>query len=43
MHIKIAIIKYTLIFSILVGAAIVLKEVLGVLRISKKIGGVAVK
>ena len=38
-----AITKYTLIFSILVKVAVVLKAVLGVLGISKRVGGVAIE
>ena len=38
---EIAIAKYTLIFSMLAGVAVVLKTVLGVLGISKKVGGAA--
>jgi len=38
-----AIAKYTLIFSVPAGVAAVLKAVLGVLRISKRVGGAAVE
>ena len=38
-----AITKYTLIFSILVGVVVVLEAVLGVLGISKRVGGAAVE
>jgi len=40
---KISIAKYILIFFVLVGAAIVLKAVLGVLGISEKVGGAVIK
>ena len=40
MCIEIVIAKYTSIFSILVGVAVVLKAVLGVPEISKRVGGV---
>jgi len=40
---EIAIAEYTLTFSILVGAAVVLEVALGVLGISKRVGGVAVE
>jgi len=42
-RIEIVIAKYTLKFSVLAEAVVVLKAVLGVLGISKKIGGVAVE
>ena len=40
---EIAITEYTPIFSVLVGVAVVLKAVPGVLRISKKVGGAVAK
>ena len=40
---KKAIAKYTLIFSMLAEVAVVLEAVLGVLGISKRVGGAAVK
>ena len=43
MRAEIAIAKYTLIFSMLVGAAVVLKAVPSVPEISKKMEGAAVK
>jgi len=43
MCVETAIAKYTLIFSMLVGVAIVLEAALGVLGISKKVGGAAVE
>jgi len=43
MRIEIAIAEYTLIFSVLVGVAVVLEVVLGVLGISKKVGGAVVE
>ena len=42
-YIEIAITKYTPTFSVLVGAAVVLKAVLGMLGISKRVGGVVVE
>jgi len=41
MYIETAIAKYTLIFSVLAGAVVVLEVVLGVLGISKRVGGAA--
>ena len=41
MHTEIAITKYTLTFSILVGVIVVLEAVLGVLGISKRVEGAA--
>jgi len=38
-----AITKYTLIFSVLAGAVVVLEVALGVLGISKRVGGAVVK
>jgi hypothetical protein len=38
---EIVIAKYTLTFSVLVGAVVVLEVVLGVLGISKRVGGAA--
>ena len=43
MRAEIAITKYTLIFSVLVGVVVVLEVVLGVLGISKRVEGVAVE
>ena len=43
MYIKIAIAEYTLIFFILVGVAVVLKVILGVLGISKTVKKAAVE
>ena len=43
MCVKIVIAEYTLTFSVLVEAAVVLEAVLGVLRISKRVGGAAAK
>ena len=40
---EIAIAKYALIFSVLIGVAVVLKVVLGVPKFSKKVEGAAVK
>jgi len=40
MRVEIAIAKYTPIFSVLVGAVVVLEVVLGVLGISKRVGGI---
>jgi hypothetical protein len=42
MRVEIVIAKYTLIFSVLVGV-IVLETVLGILGISKRVGGAAVE
>ena len=43
MYIEIAITKYTLIFSVLVEVIVVLEAVLGVLGISKRVGGAAIE
>ena len=43
MYMETAIAEYTLIFSMLAGVAAVLEVVLGVLGISKRVGGVAVE
>jgi len=43
MYAETIITKYTLIFSVLVGAAVVLEAVLYVLVISKRVGGVIVE
>jgi len=43
MYIEIAIAEYTLTFSVLVGAVVVLEAVLGVLGISERVGGAAVE
>ena len=40
MCVKIVIVKYTLTFSMLAGVVVVLEVVLGVLGISKRVGGV---
>ena len=40
---EIVITKYTLIFSVLVGVVVVLEVVLGVLEISKRVGGAAIE
>ena len=40
---EIAIAKYTLTFSVLVGVIVVLEAVLGVLGISKRVGGVVIE
>ena len=40
---EIAITKYTLIFSVLVGVTVVLEVVSGVLGISKRVGGAAIE
>ena len=41
MYMEIVIAKYTLIFSVLVGVVVVLEAALGVLGISKRVGGAA--
>jgi hypothetical protein len=41
--VEIAITKYTLTFSVLVGVIVVLEVVLGVLGISKRVGGAAIE
>ena len=43
MYIKIAIAKYTPTLSVLVGVAVILKVVLGVLEIGKRVKGVTVE
>ena len=43
MRVKIAIAKYTLIFSVPAGVAVVLKVILGVLGISKRVKEVVVE
>ena len=43
MYIKIAIAKYTPTLSVLVGVAVILKVILGILKISKRVKGVVVK
>ena len=40
---EIVITKYTLIFSVLVGVIVVLEVVLGILGISKRVGGVVIE
>jgi len=43
MRAEIVITKYTLIFSVLVGVIVVLEAALGVLGISKRVGGAAIE